>query len=152
MQPDWNKPMPSVQPNVIEYEEGKEPTNYQHKVHMSPSGPILTPPELHIPPPRVQTAQPPRVDKGGPSYNLRSRGKKNPLPLYALIAQWQKPTMPIQLPINLWSVPVIQASDKRHREENLGKIICKRIGTISSRYPRGKGDKYSHVHFKISSP
>ena len=88
--PHWNKPIPSVQPNVIEYDEGREPTNYQHKVHMSPLVPIIIPPEVPLPPPRVQTAQPPRVYKGGPSSNLRSRGKKNLLPLYALISQCQK--------------------------------------------------------------
>ena len=88
--PDWTKPLPSVQPNVIEYDDGKEPTNYQHKVHMSPSGPRIIPPEVPVPPPRVQTAQPPRVDKGGPSSNLRSRDKKNLMPLYALTEKLQK--------------------------------------------------------------
>ena len=38
----------------------------------------------------MQTTQPPRVDKGGPISNLRSRGKKTPIPLYALTAQFQK--------------------------------------------------------------
>ena len=90
LQPGWTKYIPSVQPNVIGDEEWKEPTSYQHKVHMSPLGPSIIPPGVPIPPPRVQNAQPPRVYKGGQSFNLRSRGKKNPLPLYALTAQCQK--------------------------------------------------------------
>ena len=89
-QPYWTKPIPSVQPDIIEDEEGKEPTNYQHKVHMSPSGTSIIPPEVPIPPPMVQNVQPPRMEKGGTSYNLISRGKKNPLPFYSLTAQFQK--------------------------------------------------------------
>ena len=54
---------------------------------MYPSGPSMIPPELPVPPTRVQTAQPPRVDTGGPSSNLRSRGKKTPIPLFSLTAQ-----------------------------------------------------------------
>ena len=57
---------------------------------MFPSGPIVIPPEVPIPPPRVQTTQPPRVDKVGPNSNLRSRGKKNPTPLYALTTKCPK--------------------------------------------------------------
>ena len=57
---------------------------------MSPSGPNIILLEVPVPPPRVQTVKPPRVEKGGPSSNLRSRGKKNPVPLYALTAQFQK--------------------------------------------------------------
>ena len=57
---------------------------------MSPSGPSIITPEVPVPPPRVQTAQPPRVDKGGPSSNLRSRGNKPPIQLYALTAQVSK--------------------------------------------------------------
>ena len=81
---DRTKPLPSLQPNVIEDDEGKESTNFQHKVHMSPSVPIIIPHEAHVPPPSVQTAQPPKLDKKGPGSNLRSRGKKNTMPLYAL--------------------------------------------------------------------
>ena len=57
---------------------------------MSPSGPSIIPPEVPVPPPRVQTAQTPRVDKGGKSSNLRARGKKNSLPLYTLTTQCPK--------------------------------------------------------------
>ena len=57
---------------------------------MSPSGPSIITPEFPVSPPRVQTAQPTRVDKGGPGSNLRSRGKKNPNPIYALTAQIPK--------------------------------------------------------------
>ena len=51
--PYQTKPLPSVQLNVIEDDEGEEPTNFQHKFHMYPSGPSITPPELPVPPPRV---------------------------------------------------------------------------------------------------
>ena len=90
LQPGWTKSIPSVHPNVIEDEYGKKPSNYQHKVHIFSSGPNIIHPELPIPPPRVNTAQPPRVDKGGPSSNFISRGNKNPHPRYALTAQFQK--------------------------------------------------------------
>ena len=67
------------------------PTNFQHKVHRSLSGPHIIPPEVPIPSPRVNTAQPPRVYMRGPSSNLRSRGNKNPRARYALTAQGQTP-------------------------------------------------------------
>ena len=57
---------------------------------MYPSGSSINPPEVPVPPPRVHTAQPPRVDTEGPSSNLRSRGKKTPIPLLALAEQFQK--------------------------------------------------------------
>ena len=49
LQPGWTKYIPSQQPNVIENGEGKEPTNFQHKVHISPAGPHIVPPEVPIP-------------------------------------------------------------------------------------------------------
>ena len=69
--PYRTKPLPSVQPNVIEDDEGKASISFHHKFHMSTSGPSSIPAEFPVPPPRVQTAQPPRVNKGGPSSNLR---------------------------------------------------------------------------------
>ena len=90
LQPGRTKYIPSLQPNVIEDEEGKETTKFQHKVHRSPSGPHIIPPEFLIPSPRVNTTQPPRVDKGGPRSNLRSRCNKNTWPRYALTAQCQR--------------------------------------------------------------
>ena len=57
---------------------------------MYPSGPRIIPPEFPVPPLRVQTAQPPRVETEGPSSNLRSRGNKTPIPYFALTAQFQK--------------------------------------------------------------
>ena len=84
------KPLPSVHPNLIEDDDGKDSTSFQHKVHMYPLGTSITLPEVPLPPPRVQTPQPPRVDTEGLSSNLRSRGKKNPIPLFALTAQFQK--------------------------------------------------------------
>ena len=91
MQPGRTKYIPPPQPNVIGDEEGKEPTNFHHKVHRSPSWPHIIPPEVPIPYPNLNTAQPPRVETGGPSYNLRSRGNKNPRPRYALKVHCQKP-------------------------------------------------------------
>ena len=90
LQPGRTKYIPSPQPNVIEDKEGKEPTKFQHKVQRSPSGPNIIPPEVPIPSPRANTVQPPRVDKGGTSSNLRSRGNTNPRPHYALTEQFQK--------------------------------------------------------------
>ena len=80
----------SLQPNAIEDEEGKDPIFFLHKVHSSPSGPQIIPPEVPIPSPRVNTVQPPRVGNGGPSSNLISRCNKNPRPRYALTSQFQK--------------------------------------------------------------
>ena len=90
VRPDMTKPLLSVQPNTIEDDEGKFSTSFQHKVHMSPSGPNIVLPEFTVPPPRVQTAQPPRVDTEGPNSSLRSRGKKNPIPHFSLTSQCQK--------------------------------------------------------------
>ena len=71
---------------------------------MYPSGPSIIPHVVPISPPRVNTAQPPRVDKGVTSSNLISRGKKNPRPRYALTSQCQKTVKPIQLPIKFSGV------------------------------------------------
>ena len=84
------KPLPSVQLNIIEDDDGKCSTSFQHKVHMSLSGPNIIFLEVPVPQPSVQTVQPPRVDTEGPSSNLRSRGKKNPIPHFALTAEFQK--------------------------------------------------------------
>ena len=91
LHPRRTKYIPSPQPNVIEDEEGLIPANFQHKVHRFPSGPHIIPPEVPNPSPRVNTAQPQKVDMGGPSYNFRSRDNKNPRPQYALTAQHQTP-------------------------------------------------------------
>ena len=88
--PNMTKPLLSVQPNIIEDDDGKFSTSFQNKVHMSPSFPNIILPEVPVPPPRVLTDQPPRVDTEGPSSNLRSRGKNNPIPHFALKAQFQK--------------------------------------------------------------
>ena len=55
-----------------------------------PLGPHIILPEVTVPPPRVQPAQPPRVVTERPSSNLRSRGKKNPIPKFALTSRFQK--------------------------------------------------------------
>ena len=54
---------------------------------MSPSGPQITPPDVPVPPPRVRTAQTPRVDTGCKSSNLRSSRKNNLFPKFALETQ-----------------------------------------------------------------
>ena len=84
------KPLPSVQSNIIEDDDGWCSTCFHHKVHMSPSGPHIILPEVPLPPPRVNTAKPPRVDTGGRSSNLISRVKKNPIPHFALAEKFQK--------------------------------------------------------------
>ena len=80
--PDRTKPLPSVQTNFIEDDEGNYSTSFQYKVHVYPSGPRIITPEVPVPPTMVHTAQPPRVDTEGPSSNLRSRGKKTPIPIF----------------------------------------------------------------------
>ena len=76
VRPTMTKLIPSEHPNIIEDDEGRIPTSFQQNIHMSPSGPHIILPNIPVPPPRVQPAQPPRVDTEGPSYILRSRGKK----------------------------------------------------------------------------
>ena len=44
LQPGQTKYILSLQTNVIEDEEGKEPKTFQHNVHRSPSGPHIIPP------------------------------------------------------------------------------------------------------------
>ena len=63
----------------------------------------------------------------------------------------KKPRSQCSYPSNIWTGLGIQTSDQSTREENLVKILCKRIGTVSSRYKRGKGDKYSIFHSQRSS-
>ena len=82
------KTLPSEQSNIIKDDEGTCSTSFQHKVLMSPSGPNIILPEVPVQPTRVQTAQPPRVDTEGPSYNLISRGKKTPISHFVLTAQF----------------------------------------------------------------
>ena len=55
---------------------------------MYPLGPSSIPPDVPVPPPRVQNEQPPRVDTDRQSSNLRSRGKKNSIPHFLLTAQF----------------------------------------------------------------
>ena len=86
--PTWAKHIPSERPNIIEDFDGNSPTDIRQNVHISPSGPHIIIPDAPISPPRVRPAQPPRVETGGPSSNLRSSCKKNPLPNFALVAQF----------------------------------------------------------------
>ena len=149
MQIGWTNYITSVQPNVIGDADGKEHTSYQHKVHISPSGPHIITPEVPIPPQRVNTAQPPRVDKGGNSSNFRSRGNKNHWTWYALTAQCQKTREEIQLPIRFLEWPRNTGTSSKAHIGNLGNILCKQVGTVRSRYQRGQGEKYGHVHSQI---
>ena len=59
--PNMTKPIPSEQPNIIEYYDGKCSKSFHHKVHMPPSGPHIILPEVPVSPPRVQPAQPTRL-------------------------------------------------------------------------------------------
>ena len=90
VRPTMTKPIPPEQPNIIEDVDGKSPTNFEQNVHMSPSAPHIILPVVPTLPPRVQPAQPPRGDTEGPSSNLRSIGKKNPIPNFALTAKFQQ--------------------------------------------------------------
>ena len=88
VRPTRAKNIPSERTNIIEYDDGNSPTDFKRNVHMSPSGPHIILPGIPVPPPRVSPAQPPRVDTGGPSSNLRSSCKKNLVPNFALAAQF----------------------------------------------------------------
>ena len=90
MCPIFAKPIPSERPILIEDNDGNSPTDFHHIVHMSPSGPHIIIPYDPVPTPRVRPAQPPRVDTGGPSSNLRSSCNKNPVPNFALAEQCLK--------------------------------------------------------------
>ena len=97
--------------------------------------------------------QPPRVYTGGPSSDLKSRGNKKSLATVCTDSTMPKtPRSKFSYPSNLLSDPGIQAIDQRPRGENLGKILCKRVGTVSSRYHKGQGEKYGHVNSQIQSP
>ena len=57
---------------------------------MSPSGAQIIIPDVPVPPPKVRPEKPTRIDTGGPSSNLRFICKKNPVPNFALAAQFQQ--------------------------------------------------------------
>ena len=88
MRPTLAKPIPSERPNLIEDDDGNSPTYFHCKVHMYPSVPHIILPDVPVPPPRLCPEKPPRVDMGGPSSNLRSSCKKNPVPNFALASQF----------------------------------------------------------------
>ena len=90
VRPTLTKPITLEQPNIIEDDDGNSPTSFQRNVHMSPSGPHIILLDVPVPPHRVHPTQIPRVDMGGPSSNLRSSGKKNPFPNFALLAQFHQ--------------------------------------------------------------
>ena len=112
------KLLTSVQPNIIEYDDGNCSTSFQHKVHMSPSVPQIILPEVPVPPPRVQTAQSPMVDTEGPSSNLRSRGKKNTIPKFALTAQFQIKYLEFPRNTDIWSKAQTGKFGKDHFQMN----------------------------------
>ena len=76
MCPTFAKPIPSERPNLIEDNDGNSPKDFHRIVHMYPSGPHIIFQYEPVPTPRVRPAQPPRVDTGGPSSNLRSSCNK----------------------------------------------------------------------------
>ena len=123
LRPDMTKPLPSVQPNIIEGYDGKCSTSFQHKVHISPSGPNIILPEFLFPPPRVQTAQPPRVDRERPSSNLRSRGKKNPIPNFAFTEKSQKINEANKLPIKYLEWPRNTELLSKSQTEKAGEYL-----------------------------
>ena len=84
VRPNMTKSISSVHPIIIEDDDGQYYKKFKHKVHMYPSGPHIILPEVPVPPPRVHTAQPPRVDTEGTSSNLISTGKKNTIPHFTL--------------------------------------------------------------------
>ena len=86
VRPPRNKPIPVERPNIIEY-DGESTTNLHRNVYKSHTGPHIILPGVLASPPRVRPLQPPRVDMGGLSLNLRSRRKKNTFPNYALAAK-----------------------------------------------------------------
>ena len=86
--PTQAKPIPSERPNIIEDGDGNSPTDFQRNIHIYPSGPNIILPDDPVPPPRVHSPQPPRVETGGPRSNLRSSCKKNRVPKFALVAQF----------------------------------------------------------------
>ena len=77
----------TAQHHTVEDYDGNSPTDFQRNAHMSPSGPHIILPDGPVPKPRVRPAQPPMVDTGGPSSNLRYSCKKHPVPNSALAAQ-----------------------------------------------------------------
>ena len=103
--PTQAKLIPSERPNTIEDDDGKIPTYFQRIVHISLSGTHIILPDVHVPPPRVLPVQPPRVETGGPSSNLRYSCKK----ILSQTLHWQhnycKLEKPTQLPIKYSELP-----------------------------------------------
>ena len=123
MRPDRTKPLPSLHLNIIEGDEGTCSTSFQHKVQMYPSGTSIVPPEVPVPPPRVQTAQHPRVYKEGPISNLISRGNKTPIPYFALTAQFQKIHEANAVSYQIYGVP----QEYRHMIKHPNRKIWQRL-------------------------
>ena len=86
--PTRDKHIPAEQHTIIEDDDGNSNTDFQLKVHISPSDPHIILPDIPVPPPRVRPEQPPRMDTGGQSSNLRSSCKRNPVPNFSLAAQF----------------------------------------------------------------
>ena len=85
--PARTKHIPAERPNIIEYDDGKGNTYLHRDVYKSHSGPQIILSDVLASPQTVCPAQPPRVDTGGPSSNLRSSCNKNTVPNYALTAK-----------------------------------------------------------------
>ena len=63
----------------------------------------------------------------------------------------KNPRSKFSYPSNFWSGPKIKAPDQRPREGNLGKILFKRVGTVSPRHQRGQGEKTRSCSFQNSN-
>ena len=80
VRPTRDKHIPAEQHTIIEDDDGNSPTYFQRKFHISSSGPHITLLDIPFPPPSVRPAQPPRMETGGKSSNLRSSCKKKSCP------------------------------------------------------------------------
>ena len=88
VRPTLSKTIPLERPNIKEEDDGPSPTDFQHNVHMHPSGPHGILPDVPEPPPRVRPEQPQRVDTEGPSSNVILICKKNSVTNFSLGAKF----------------------------------------------------------------
>ena len=126
------------------------PENSQHNIHRYPSRPHNIPPEFPHPSPRVNTAQTPRVDMGGPSSNLIPRRNILVQPQYALTAQVQTTREANSVTHQISGV----AQEYRHLIKGPERKIWERsfaneLGQLAQGIREVKGTKQSHAHPEI---